>query len=309
MRTKTVHSDFRSGLQTTTPQQSPGAAAFQEFLDGRVSNGACQRRPGMVRVAYIAPANGPYCADMDGTDDKVTITYDSRIWALHTLPEWTLEGLVQETDLSDVRPIFARNTGTSNQRNVYVYRDSTSGGRIVAELRDSSNNLTTLAVTGIAAASLVAWQLIKATDGTFTLKANGSSASGTLTTGTLYANTDDILLGTLNGGTKWFLGKYDYLRLIAFARTSQQDNWTRLVNPFARYVMADYPMEKDTVNDIQDRSLFNNHAVVSGSMATNVASIAVNPVPVQAICGNLTADNVRQVVVVAGGRQYEGTIR
>ena len=63
------HFDFRQGLGTTKPEQSGNALPFEDFYDAVATNGALTRRKGMVRVARITPASGPFCGDFDATND------------------------------------------------------------------------------------------------------------------------------------------------------------------------------------------------------------------------------------------------
>lgn len=306
-RVNTHHSDFRSGLQVTAPEQQEGAAGFQKFQNGRVSDGSLKRRGGFVRVGHLVPTI--QCGDFDGVDDYVSFPHDSRIWTLSAMPEWTLEGLHKATSYAAVRTIFARNTGTANNVDVKVYMDSTSSGRLVAELKDSAGATTTLAVTGIAAGTLVGWQLLKAVSGTYTLKANAGSASGTLGSGTLKVNTADAFaIGRANGAGTFHLGTIDYIRLFNYTKTNMDDTYCRLLNSYARGVLADYVIEKDANSDIPDRSPFGITGTVNGTLATTATTLAVNPAPIQLIQSNLTRQNARQLVVVAGGRQYEADI-
>lgn len=308
-RITTFHSDFRSGLQTTKPQAgAAGAAAFEEFANARVTSGACVRRPGLVRLAKAIPSDGPYCATFDGSNDDVNFPYDSRIWDLDTMAAWTLEGLSKATDLSTQSSVFSRATGTAADKDIYVYCDSTSGGRIVAEITDSAAAVTTLAITGLPVNTVIAWQLVKNSAASFTLRANGSSVSGTLASGALANTTDSLLVGrTLNVPLR-FTGNMDFLRLFGYAKSDQQDGWTRLINPYARGVLACYHMELDGQGNVQDLSPFEKHALTTGSPTMVATPLAVHPVPIQAICPNLNLNNQRKLVIVAGGRVYESTL-
>lgn len=302
----TRHFDFRAGLQTTALTQGAGAAAFQTFQNARVDKGAAIRRPGMRRVARVTPT--VYCGDFDGVDDSVSIAHDSRVWSLSSMAEWTIGGLCKPTSYAATRGVLCRFTATANDVDVNVYMDSTSSGRIVADLKDDAGATTSLAVTGIAAGTLTAWMLTKATTGTYTLYANGSSSSGTLGSGTLKVNTTDPLrIGRKPGAGTFFLGGIDFVRLHSVCLTSQRDGWRRLTNPYARTVLADYCVEKDANGDVPDRSLFGITATVQGALATTLASLAVNPAPIQGMAGDVSKDNARIVRFVAGGRIYEGT--
>lgn len=298
--------DFRTGLQTTRPEQSGSPQmGFEDFYDAVATNGALTRRKGMVRIAHITPTTGPYCGDFDATNDAVTIPNDTRVWDLDGLSAWTLEILCKVDTLSAQRTIFARNSATPD---VLIYQDSTSSGRVVAELIDSGGSTTTLQVTGIAAETLTAIQLIKHDADSFTLRVNGSSSTGTLASGALRNNTDTLFVGRTTGGT-FYDGKIDFVRLLCIVREDQRDGWCRLHNPRARHVLADYNIEKDANDYILDRSAFGKHGAIAGALATNVASLAVHPVPVQMIAPLRTVDNVRKMAVIAGGRLFGATVR
>lgn len=305
--------DGRTGLQTTKPEQAEDAMLYERFGNARASQGAITRRRGIRRVGRITPANGPYCGDFDGSDDSVTVGIAggatdaiARVWNLDGLSTWTLEILCQVADLGSQRTIFDRNN--ASDKDVTIYQDSTSGGRVVCELLDSGSATTTLTVTGIAAGTLTAIQLVKHDADSFTLRVNGSEATGTLASGALDSSDRDIFIGRSDSG-EFYDGTIDFVRLLGVARPDQRDGWTRLVNPYARYVLADYCIEKDANDYVLDRSRNGLHASVQGSLATNVASLAVNPVPVQGFGIKTSPDNERVLAVIAGGRQYEATVR
>lgn len=299
------HFDFRQGLGTTKPEQSADALPFEDFYDAVATNGALTRRKGMIRVARITPAAGPYCGDFDATNDVVTIQHDDRVWDLDTIPMWTLEILCNTDTLSAARAIFARNAASPDVR---IYADSTSSGRVVAELLDSAAGTTTLQVTGIAAGTLCAIQLIKNSAASFTLRVNGTSSSGTLASGALANGTATLLIGSDNG-SNFYDGKIDFVRLLAIVRADQRDGWCRLHNPHARYVLADYNIEQDANDYILDRSPFGKHAVETGALATSTASLSVASVPIQMIAPLRTGGNARKIAVMAAGRLFGATVR
>jgi hypothetical protein len=299
------HFDFRQGLGTTKPEQSGSALPFEDFYDAIATNGALTRRKGMVRVARITPSAGPYCGDFDATNDVVTVLHDSRVWDLDGIAAWTLEILCSTDTLSSQRPIFARSSATPD---INIYADSTSGGRVVADLLDSANATTTLQVTGIAATTLCAIQLIKHDADSFTLRVNGSSSTGTLASGALKDLSSSLLIGK-DFSSNFYDGKIDFVRLLSIVRADQRDGWCRLHNPQARYVLADYNIEQDANDYILDRSPYGNHAIETGGLATSTASLAVHPVTIQAIAPVKTSGNARKVVVMAGGRMFGSTVR
>ena len=303
------HFDFRAGLGTSKPDQSRDALPFTAFYDATARGGVLRRRKGMVRLAQVTPNFGPYCGTFDagGALTAVELTGDAgsaQIWDLDGLAEWTIETLCRADDLSSTRAIFARIAAAPDVR---LYQDSTSGGRVVAELIDTGGATLTLAVTGVAAGTVAAVQLVKRSAASFVLRVNGTEASGTLASGALKATNDVLRIGNDNGGNRYH-GKIDFVRLWAKARPDQRDGWVRSMNPSARYVLADYNVEADANAYCLDRSRFGRHASVTGSLGTS-ASLAVNPVPIQMLTMIHTPDRQRKLTLIAAGRLYSGTVR
>lgn len=296
--------DFRRGMETTREEQNDDLFSWRELLNARVDKASLRRRKGMESL-YKATTTVTALA-FDAVDDAIAIAHDSRVWALSALPEWTLEGLFKPTSYAAARTIFSRNTGTAANVDVLVYMDSTSSGRIVCELMDSAAAKTTIAVTGIAATTVVAWRLTKATTGTYTLYANGSSSTGTLGSGTLKVNTTDALaVGKQNSGLL-FLGSGEFVRLFRGVRQTFADAYCRLLDPRAPSVLADYCLDIDANNYCVDRSAFGNHATVAGSPATTT-TLAVNHAPIRGLAHNKDKQGRRRVYFWAGNVLYPAT--
>ncbi len=299
--------DFRLGLWTPGLSQAAGAAVFSTFYDGRVTNGACQRRLGKYRVAHVTPTDGPYCADFNGSSGFLQ-GYQPCTFG----PEFTVEALWNADTLSATHTIIGGGGATSG---LVLTHTSASGGTVTVALRDTSGNTATASVTGIAATTLVAAMVVRSGADVALYVNNGTPSTTTIASAT---NSLDVQGGATpatvwrigaNNGANFFDGKIDFVRGFKHAKSSQKDGYTRLVNPWARTVQFDYCMENDAVADTQDRSPFGNHMQTSGGVTFgSIATLAVNPVPIQAICANYSRNNVRQVVILAGGRQYVATV-
>lgn len=294
--------DFRRGMETTREEQNDDIFSWRELLNSRVDRASLRRRKGMVALTKTTTTATSF--DMDATNDSVAIGYDARVWALSTIPSWTLEMLVNCDTLSSQRVIFSRNLAAAD---VKIYMDSTSGGRVVAEIIDSSAVTLTLQVTGVAATTLCAIKLICSNYTSFTLRVNDSTATGSLTAGsTIKVTTATLFMGRDDSGD-FFDGKYDFARLFRGVRATVADAYMRLLDPYAPDVLADYVCEADSNNYCLDRSRFGLHASVAGAPAT-VASIAVNPMPVRGLSYAIDNQGRRRVYFYAGPALYPVTM-
>lgn len=272
---------------------------WRQFDESLVDHAAAQRRLGKSRVYAFTPTST--IVDFDGTNDVLTLPYDSRVWQLHTMSAFTLKGMCVADSYAAVRPIFFKGTDATHF-NISIFMDSTSSGRIACTLRDSGGTNTTLVgATGITAGTTVAWMLTLS-GGTFTFYANGTSASGTLGTGTLQGANTDVLLGSDN--LTLLDGGIDHVTLLSTVETTQRGNWCRQLNPRAENVLADYVITLDANGYFLDRSLFENHGSSAGSPATNRACLCKNPDPVGALALNLDTSGRRQLYAAVGDRVY-----
>lgn len=298
---------FDEALQTTRAVQTTTPRGYETFLNARNSAGPAKVRKGKVKLATIAPGDDAKIIDFDGSNDLVTITYDARALGWDSMPAFTLEGLVNVDSLASTRTIFARDSATASRRGLTIYQDSTSGGRVVCEVRDSAGTLAgTLAVTGISTSTNVAWMVTFATP-VVTLYANGSSTSVSIATTYLGSGADNALVGQDNGNANKYDGRQEFVRAFSYAKTSQADNWTRLVYPRADGVLFDYVMEIDAgTGFVLDRSQYENHADVTGSPTTSATLLGAPPVPIQALAPMIAKSGNRRLGIVARGLTYLG---
>jgi hypothetical protein len=82
-----------------------------------------------------------------------------------------------------------------------------------------------------------------------------------------------------------------------------------LVNPRAPGVVRDYVFELDAVSYILDRGPRGQHASANGTPATNVAPLAVNPVPVLGIASNLDTNSAQKAYIRAAGALYPVVVK
>ncbi len=293
------HSDFRSGLQNTAPAQQAGAAGFQTAYDCRVDSGPCARRPGKVLVGRLTPT--VYCGDFDGVNDVVTTAgNDTRIWPLGL--KWSIELLVSaDATAGDMYVIGS--TGV-----VYGVRvKQTAAATIVVDVQDSASTVVSLTSAASAIAGRTTAILLTRNGATLSLYVNNAAAVTGTMAAALSLRAQTLTIGA-HAGANFYDGKIDFVRGRTSVKTTQQDGYQRSLNPWARDVLFDYCLQADAAGDVQDRSAFGNHATNSGATLNTTQSLAVNPATIQAICGSTNAQTARQIVVVAGGRQFEGSI-
>lgn len=293
--------EFSDGENNTNVEQTTEFPVWNALEDARVGRGACSRRPGM-RVLSVTAASSSVI-DFDGVNDKAEPVYAAAQFGLHLLSSWTLGFLCNADSLASTRTVFGRRSASPNFR---VYQDSTSGGRVVAELTDSGAATTTLVVTGIAAGVTVRGLLL-CDAGSLTLNVNGTTATGSLGTGTLATDTNTLQIGA-NNNADYYDGRIEFVRGFVGVRSTLMDSQARLVNPRAPNVLFDYVTELDANGYVLDRSKFGNHAPTGGSPATTSSFLSVNPAPVQAIAQSKPNSGSRTAYVVIQGQVHAVTL-
>lgn len=277
------------GLETTRDTSS-SRLAWTQYLNSRTAEDSDARRAGMVRLHRFAASS--ILVDFDGTNDVVPITTDSRVVPFGTV--FTLETLFQTDTIAASRVILGRAAASA----CGITITHTSSGTVTTVVEDSTGTTTTLTHTGIAIDIPYAYQLVR-NGASLTATINGTAQTGTMSA-TLSLRSGAQALGADNGGSH-YNGRIDFLRLLRYAKTNQHDGWARLVNPRAPGVVFDYVLELDANGYVLDRGSMGLHSTTTGSPASNVAPLAVNPVPVLGIASNLDTNSAQKAYIRAAG--------
>lgn len=285
------------GLETTRDTSS-SRLAWTEYLNSRTAEDSDARRKGMVRLHRFAAAS--VLMDFDGTDDDVDITAESVIRPLGTI--FTLETLFQTDDIASARTVLGKNAATKSLKIVH-----NASSEVVVTVTDSAAADTTLTWTGVAAGTLCALQIVR-NGASLTGYLNGTSKTGTMSATNTLA-TGAMTVGSDNNAD-FFDGRVDFLRFFRYAKSNRHDAWARLVNPRAPGVIIDYVFEPDANGYVLDRGALGLHtSAVNGTPATNVAPLAVNPVPVLGIASNLDTSSKQQAYIRAAGALYPAVVK
>lgn len=285
------------GLETTRDTSS-SRLAWTEYLNSRTAEDSDARRKGMVRLHRFAAAS--VLMDFDGTDDDVDIAFNAVINPLGTI--FTIETLFQTDDIASTRTIFGR---TGSAKSLKIVHNTSS--EVVVTVTDSAAADTTLTWTGVAAGTLCALQIVR-NGASLTGYLNGTSKTGTMSATNL-VSTGTMTVGSDNNAD-FFDGRVDFLRFFRYAKSNRHDAWARLVNPRAPGVIIDYVFEPDANGYVLDRGALGLHtSAVNGTPATNVAPLAVNPVPVLGIASNLDTSSKQQAYIRAAGALYPAVVK
>lgn len=285
------------GLETTRDTSS-SRLAWTEYLNSRTAEDSDARRKGMVRLHRFAAAS--VLMDFDGTNDDVDIAFNAVINPLGTI--FTVETLFQTDDIASTRTIFGR---TGAAKSLKIVHNASS--EVVVTVTDTSAADTTLTWTGVAAGTLCALQIVR-NGASLTGYLNGTSKTGTMSATNL-VSTGTMTVGSDNNAD-FFDGRVDFLRFFRYAKSNRHDAWARLVNPRAPGVIIDYVFEPDANGYVLDRGALGLHtSAVNGTPATNVAPLAVNPVPVLGIASNLDTSSKQQAYIRAAGALYPAVVK
>ena len=277
------------GLETTRDTRS-SRLAWVEYLNSRTAEDSDKRRDGMVRLHRFAASSA--MIDFDGSDDFVTVTADTRVVPWGTI--FTLETLWINDSIGANAVILGRSAAAA----CGVTITHTTSSTVTTVVEDSAGTQTTITHTGLGAATVCAYQLVR-NGASLSVKINGTEQTGTMSA-TLSLRSGAQAVAKDNAGS-FLNGRIDFLRLFRYAKTNQYDGWARLVNPRAPGVVFDYVYESTASNHTLDRGSMGLHGVVNGTPATNGAPLAVNPVPVLGITSNLDNNSSQKVYVRAAG--------
>ena len=158
----------------------------------------------------------------------------------------------------------------------------------------------------VPASTLIRYQL-KRDGAAVTVTINGTTQTETMgATETLRAG--GWVLGADNGGS-FLNGQIDFLRVLKYVKANQNDGEVRLVNPRSPSVLVDYILEPDSNGYVLDRGPLGIHGKTTGSPATNVAPLALNPAPVLGIASNLNTSSSPQAYARVAGAIYPFTVK
>ncbi len=286
--------DFSRLLETTRDLRSSDPLHFRVADNVRARNGHAKRRKGRALVYRFAAAAD--LMDFDGTNDKVALSTDSRVFPL-TLTRFTLEWLISTDTTASTTFILGR-VGASGTG---VTLSHNSAGAIVCVVTDNAAAGVTLTIAGVSAAATHPVQLVR--DGaSLTLRIPGyTSATGTMSA-TLPLATGACSAGEDNGAS-FYNGAVDFFRGFRTVKTDQADGWCRLPDPRAPSVLFDYVFVPDANGFILDRGPYALHASQTGSPTTR-AVLAVNPMPILGIGMTTDNDASRQGYVRVGPTLY-----
>lgn len=285
------------GLETTRDTSS-SRLAWTEYLNSRTAEDSDARRKGMVRLHRFAAAS--VLMDFDGTNDDVDLTAESVIRPLGTI--FTLETLFQTDDIASTRTVLGKNAASKSLKIVH-----NTSSEVVVTVTDTAAADTTLTWTGVAAGTLCALQIVR-NGASLTGYLNGTSKTGAMSATNTLA-TGAMTVGSDNNAD-FFDGRVDFLRFFRYAKSNRHDAWARLVNPRAPGVIIDYVFEPDANGYVLDRGALGLHtSAVNGTPATNVAPLAVNPVPVLGIASNLDTSSKQQAYIRAAGALYPAVVK
>lgn len=282
------------GLETTRDANS-SRLAWWKYDNSRTAEDSDKRRAGYKRLyRFAAPS---VLMDFDGSTNFASLWgTDARVRPLGTV--FTLEILFQTDTISADRVVL----GAEDVNTVGVVITHTSTSTVTTVVRDSAGTEVTLTHTGIAAGTLCAYQLVR-NGASLTATINGTAQTGTMSATLSLDATGTQVLGKNNAGGSYD-GRIDFLRVLRYAKTNQYDGWARLVDPRTPGVLVDYVIEPDANGYVLDRGPLGLHGVTTGSPATNVAPLAVNPMPVLGIASNLDKNFKRQAYVRVAGSIY-----
>lgn len=285
------------GLETTRDTSS-SRLAWTQYLNSRTAEDSDARRAGMVRLhRFAAPSS---MVDFDGTDDDMDIPTSDLLNALGLV--WTVETLFNTDDISSNRFVLGRRSAAGAPMTI-VHNTSSE---VIVTVLDTGAASDTLTWTGIAAGTTCALQVTRSGT-TLTGYLNGVAKTATMSA-TLSVVNVPLTIGSDNNGS-FYDGRIDFFRVMRYAKAHRHDAWARLVNPRVAGVVCDYVFLPDSNSYIVDRSSSGAHGAINGSPTSNVAPLAVNPVPVLGIASNLSNDFAQKAYIRAAGALYPAVVK
>lgn len=267
--------ELAAGLQDVGGEDGQELPRWFRFQNWRIGpGGSIVRRKGVQRFSRAASNNAAY--DLDGSTQYITINKDTRA---HTLKRyWTMDTLVKaDSFATNAKTIY----GVAHASDYSVKMYFTTAGKLEAKVQDSAATVTTLTSSStFSTATVYAIQLVR--DSTaLTLRVNGTSeATGTMADLDCLTPGGNLYVGRDNGGL-YFDGIIDFHRCLSLVLPDQRYGMIRWPYPYEEYVLWDYEMEPEVSGRVNDRSRFENHALVTGSPTSAAANaLCVSSMPV-----------------------------
>ena len=283
---------------STTGYSGGSPDEFDTFQNVETDHGGFEARGGMVRLAKIADARG--ILDFDGTDDKVTLPTDFSTLGLI----WTIGVLFQTDSIASDRFLVGRPSATT----IGFTLKHTTTSTVVVTLIDSGATTITLTFTGISAGtlcSLIIWR----NGATVTGWLNGTTASASGSIGAaLLLKSGFPVVGADNGGS-FFDGGIDRMTCWSAIRTTKQDAYRRIQNPWHKDLVFNYVFTQGTAStpDVHDVSKFGLHAAVSGTPSWARTPLS-NSAPIQGMAYSTRIDGTRELAIMSAGRPYTAAV-
>lgn len=289
--------NFYGGEQTTSLEQT-AEPTWRQLLNCRVDKGSAVVRPGKVRL-HTFGATPTDIMDLDGTNDELPLPLSdsaARSWPLP--PTFTVEVMWYADALAADSYVIGGDTGAPT--GIKVLHKTDSSVDVVIDTGAGAAVTTNLA--GLAVQTTIALQIVRV--GTaVTLWANGVSATATLPDAGVLESGNPCI-GSDNAAS-WLNGQVEYFRGFRKAKTTKDDLYCRLLDPYAPSVLFDYVVAVDANGRVLDRSRYQHHAVPNGSPSTARASIARWTQPILAIAQYPLGTGGRQGIVSVDGSVYE----
>lgn len=282
---------------STTGHSGGSPDEFDTFQNCDTDRGGFEARGGFVRLAKVADVRG--ILDFDGVDDRVNLPQSIQLLGV----VWTIKALFQtDTIASDSFPMGS----TTGNCGITIKHTTTS--TVVVTITDSTPTAVTLTFTGIAAGTVCAL-IIWRNGATVTGWLNGVAASGSGSlSATLLLRSGLASLGT-NNGASWFNGGVDHITCWSVIRTTTQDAYRRIQNPWHKDLVFNYVLTQGTalVPDVHDTSKFGLHALVTGT-PTWARTPLSNSAPIQGGAYSVRANGTREVAFLSAGRPYTAAV-
>lgn len=286
------------GLNTKAQSTGLDPLSAIHLQDMRVVGRDLVQRKGMVRLAQIKC--GEFRSmDFDGTNQEASAPIDTRVWALGTT--FSLEIACDADTLADDEAVLTAGSTTP----CITVDLSSSKWRV--RIVDSAAATTTLTSTTNASTSGADTLQVVRDGADLTLRLNNTSEdTDTMSaTNSLRTPVGDLRVAR-SGGSDFFDGSVDYVRLCSKAKANHNDRLLRSPCPRAADVLADYDFQ--LVNTmVRDRSRYENH-LVTANTPVDATSLCHNPAFMRVIGMGVDENNRRQLLLVEAGCYYLATV-
>jgi hypothetical protein len=170
---------------------------------------------------------------------------------------------------------------------------------VIAGIQDSAGTVVTLTSSGTYSVSTKCAIQVVRSGTAVTLKVNGATvASGTVADLDGKAPGGKLYIGENNSGNE-FDGVIDFVRGFKIALPDQRFGYIRFPYPMDEAVLFDYEMEAFITAYCQDRSRFQNHALIVGTM-TSATALCEASMPVFGMTTWVDRNATARIFVAAG---------